>query len=128
MNETFYRRIEDALRASWSRDTCVADAFDARNPSANQCAQTALLVQKRFGGEILRTQVRGDFVHIYNRIDGQRLDFTAEQFKNPKDRWDVTYEDEIVDRAEAMCLTTKGQLENLMRAFDRAFGPDTATD
>jgi hypothetical protein len=48
---------------------------------------TALVVQYRFGGEILKTDINGGW-HFHNRIGGSRVDFTMSQFDSP-----ISYDD-----------------------------------
>lgn len=70
-------RVARALHKSWSLAT--ARQWTAENPAAGQCNVTALLVHELFGGELLKTRLpEGD--HFYNRVDGQRYDFTESQF------------------------------------------------
>ena len=52
------------------------------NPASGQCNVTAAVIYDLFGGEILRTRLP-DVWHYYNRIDGQRVDFTDSQFSAP---------------------------------------------
>jgi len=76
------KSILQALRATWS--SLTQPSFLAAVPAYNQCAQTAIVICENFGGEILRTQVSlcdgSQIEHFYNRIGGQRYDFTEEQF------------------------------------------------
>lgn len=109
-----------ALEKSWSVETSVIYSPDAF-PSYGQCAQTAILIQERFGGEILRTTSwHGRGNHFYNRIAGKRVDFTADQFSMPHYSYDLTYEDQPSSAAEAVKETLPGQVEALRRAFDKA--------
>ncbi len=57
----------------------TAPQWSADNPACGQCDVTSLVIQERFGGEILKTDV-GGAIHFYNRIGGDRCDFTASQF------------------------------------------------
>jgi hypothetical protein len=77
MNEELEVQIRKALESSWSDKTsfCYSPEFPA---SYGQCAQTAIVVREKFGGEILKT--RGweeNGKHFYNRINGRRYDFTS---------------------------------------------------
>ena len=120
MDDQTQKQIRRALERSWCADTCIA--FAADNPAANHCAQTAIVLQRKFGGDILMTGVRGDQIHVYNRIDGQRLDFTADQFTLiPGDTWRVEYDDTVISVAEAMTLTNPRQIDILLRAFEASF-------
>ena len=121
MDDVLYQKIRVALERSWSAETGVCFSPDA-DPSYGQCAQTAIVVQETFGGEILLTTGwHGCGNHFYNRINGQRIDFTADQFKMPGYSYPLTYEDRISSKAEAEKETLSGQVEALWRAFRRAF-------
>jgi hypothetical protein len=121
MDDAFYQRVRMALEKSWSGETSVIYSPDAF-PSYGQCAQTAILIQERFGGEILRTTGwHGRGTHFYNRIAGKRVDFTADQFTMPDYSYDLTYEDQPSSVAEAAKETLPGQVEALRRAFDTVF-------
>jgi hypothetical protein len=75
--------IKRALLTTWSKKT--QPAFNKETPSHNQCAQTAIVICEKFGGEILKTKINtaGGYPidHFYNRINGKRYDFTADQFQ-----------------------------------------------
>jgi hypothetical protein len=116
-----YKRVRMALERSWSAKTSVCYSHEAF-PSYGQCAQTAILIQERFGGEILRTtgwHGRGN--HFYNRIEGKRVDFTADQFTMPGYSYALFYEDHPSSAAEATEETLSGQVEALRHAFVEAF-------
>ena len=89
----------DDLRRSWS--PASSSLWKPENPALGQCGVTALLAQDRFGGTILKTEVGGRR-HFYNRIDGRRIDFTAEQFDRPIDYRDVpsTREEALSDSSD----------------------------
>ena len=80
--------LEQALRASWGRDTC--DEHDvpnwtAEHPSTGQCAATAYVVHDYLGGQLLGAEVHhpdGSLQghHYWNLIDGAEIDLTREQF------------------------------------------------
>ena len=121
MDNTTFQQVRRALELSWSAETSVCFSPDAF-PSYGQCAQTAIVVQERFGGEILRTtgwHGRGN--HFYNRIAGKRIDFTADQFTMRDYSYDLTYEDHLSSAAEAAEDTRGGQVEALRSAFARVF-------
>jgi hypothetical protein len=121
MDDASYQQVRMALEKSWSGETSFIYSRDAF-PSYGQCAQTAIIIQERFGGEILRTtgwHGRGN--HFYNRIAGKRVDFTADQFTMPDYSYDLTYEDQLSSAAEAAKETLPGQVEALRRAFDTVF-------
>ena len=77
------RDLHQVLRECWCKETaypsCQAD-WVADDPSYGQCAITAMLVYDMFGGSIHRIRVAGGGTHYFNKIDGEYIDLTAEQF------------------------------------------------
>lgn len=110
-------KVQRALRKAWSVST--ASQWTASNPAAGQCNVTSLLVHELFGGDLLKTPLSaGD--HFYNRIAGERYDFTASQFDQP-----IAYMDLPASRAEAELGATSDQSAQLAAAFEWHFGgPD----
>ena len=104
-------RMRAALRDSWSIHT--SSLWTAANPARGQCSLTALVVQRLLGGEILKTRVGGAW-HFYNRVEGQVIDFTAEQFEELPEYLDLP-----ATQAEALSDTTPEQYEALIRALQR---------
>jgi hypothetical protein len=115
-------RIKKALRCSWSDRTCVV--FNPKYPYYSQCAQTAIVVQRQYGGEILKTDGwPPDGVHFYNRLGGIRHDFTAEQFKIPDALHDVKYLDIPSSAEDAGKWATPAQMDAMWSAFFKALSP-----
>lgn len=104
-------RLKARLERAWSRET--SSLWTAETPARGQCGVTALAVQQLCGGEILMTPTAAG-PHFYNRIAGQRRDFTAAQFDTLPD-----YEDRASDAAAAMADTSPAQLEALLRTLER---------
>jgi hypothetical protein len=124
MTNQLIQRIKEALRKSWSRDTCII--FEEDYPYYGQCAQTAIVINEKFGGDILKTQgwpnEKGYGRHFYNRIDGVNYDFTAEQFTDiPDYTCDIKYQDIPSSIKEAETETNKQQIAALRHAFNNAF-------
>jgi hypothetical protein len=71
--------LRSALEDLWSAETSVNGTLDAKRCSRGQCVPTALLVNELYGGDILRTVVRGES-HYFNRIKGVEIDLTRDQF------------------------------------------------
>lgn len=71
------------LRKAWTKETaypsCQKDWLP-NDPSYGQCAITAMLVYDLFGGSIHRIRVDGGGTHYFNKINGQYVDLTREQF------------------------------------------------
>jgi hypothetical protein len=102
--------VQSALRKAWSSST--SSQWTADNPAAGQCNVTALVIHELFGGELLKTPLpAGD--HYYNRIGGERYDFTASQFDRP-----IAYMDVLTDRADAELGAAHDQLAELRAAFE----------
>jgi hypothetical protein len=106
-------RVLAALYHSWSIVT--ASQWTPDSPANGQCNVTAILVHDLFGGDILKTPLP-DVEHFYNRIDGERHDFTASQFEEP-----ITYDDIITDREDAARATTNHELATLSDAFQKHY-------
>ncbi len=126
MNKELVNNIQKALLCSWSRDTSICYTEDAP-ASYGQCAQTAIIICEKFGGEILKTDGWPPVGrHFYNRIDGIRYDFTSDQFKTPEDYHKIQYKDFPSSIEEAMTETLPKQIESMRDAFDKAFGDNLA--
>lgn len=108
--------IQKALRKSWSLAT--ASQWTPANPAAGQCNVTALLVHELFGGALLKTPLPAG-EHFYNRIGGDRYDFTESQFREP-----ITYMDLPASRTEAELGATSVQLAELRTAFRQSVRSD----
>ena len=127
MDEETERKIRRALLLSWSAETSYCFSKD-NAPSYGQCAQTAIVIQDHFGGEILRTDgwpqengARGR--HFYNRIGGKRYDFTAGQFSEMSDyTCDIQYKDLASSAEEAATEAKPSQVEAMREAFAKAIG------
>ena len=121
LNAAIRGRVRKALEASWSEKTsfCFQPGVC---PSYGQCGQTAIVIQKHFGGEILQTPGwGGKGLHFYNRIGGERVDFTADQFTDiPGYTWDLVYEDAPSSVQLALADTYDGQVLALDAAFTKA--------
>lgn len=80
--------LEEALRASWDRDTSDdPDRWTPENPALGQCAVSALVIRAVYGGEILIATVldrhgeRTPDGHAWNRLpDGKEVDISFDQF------------------------------------------------
>ncbi|MGV9282991.1 YunG family protein [Streptomyces sp. NPDC003730] len=80
--------IEQAVRASWSAETCTPEyrsRWTGDNPARDQCGVTAMVLNDLLGGELIRGEVhvggeRVDY-HWWNRLGmGVEIDLTREQF------------------------------------------------
>ncbi|NJM17614.1 MAG: hypothetical protein HC874_02830 [Richelia sp. SL_2_1] len=78
--------IENLLVECWSSETSTL--YSKNNPARGQCDVTAIVIYEYFGGEILKTFIN-EQPHFYNRINGDRYDFTASQFQILPDYLDL---------------------------------------
>ena len=108
--------VRRRLRLAWSARSSGKWRADA--PALGQCSVTALLLHDRYGAEILSTPTPWG-PHFYNRVGGERLDLTAEQFA-AMGAAVPAYLDRPADRAEAMADTSPEQYAALLAAFDAA--------
>jgi hypothetical protein len=65
--------VQEALKSSLSQDN--APGTKITKPATSQDRFISLLIHDIFGGEILKTHIRRGW-HFYNRIDGERIDFS----------------------------------------------------
>jgi hypothetical protein len=76
----------DALQQSWSQDTAMGK-WENSNPSLNQCAVTALVVQDYLDGKLLRCETVLGNSHYWNLLPSfKEIDLTAEQFDFIQDK------------------------------------------
>ncbi len=96
--EDFLEKIKSVARAETSFDP---DGWTAENPLWGHCAVVSLSAQELFGGDLVQGSLKEypkysySKSHIWNRIDGMDVDFTAEQYQ------DISYKDlkgEVVSR------------------------------
>lgn len=125
-------RIRRALKQSWSDRTSVCFNPDIAPRSYGQCAPSAVVVFETFGGEMFKTSVKkhdgSSIRHFYNRIGGQRYDFTADQFNIP-DYWhELSYEDVVSSAADAETETLPGQIEAMRTSFAAALSNEDSID
>lgn len=102
------QNLQRVLEKAWSLRS--SSMWTPENPARGQCGVTALVVNDLLGGDILKTHLP-DGVHFYNRLSGQRYDFTAAQFSEP-----VVYEDMLSSREEAFRDTNAEQYASLQKA------------
>jgi hypothetical protein len=115
--------VRDALQRCWSEKTGAGWSPDY--PSYNQCMQTAVVVLRVFGGEILKTIVitcdGREVEHFYNRIAGHRYDFTRDQFNIPHCWKLIKYDDIEVSEHEVVPRLWPEFLNLLSAAFSKEY-------
>ena len=88
------------------------------NNSMEQDSLISLLLHDIFGGEILKTHGKKDW-HFYNRIDGERVDFT-----NPEKQMtisDTRFEDILSTPDETYDYVDQTDYTNFFMSFVRSF-------
>ncbi|MBR5901889.1 hypothetical protein IKZ40_06020 [bacterium] len=79
------------LECCWCRETAYPSCqsnWVPNDPSYGQCAVTAMIVHDLFGGTIHKIRVEGGGTHYFNKIRGEYVDLTREQF----DLYDIPVE------------------------------------
>jgi hypothetical protein len=80
--------VQEALKNSSALD--INPGQIPNNPADCQDSVISLLIHDIFGGEILKTRKKKGW-HFYNRIDGERIDFTRSELGKSTD--DNSFED-----------------------------------
>jgi hypothetical protein len=80
--------VQKALNQTWSMDDYAG--YNSDMTSDSHSSATSRLIYDVFGGEILKTHLKKGW-HFYNRIDGERLDFTISS--NGKSSRVIPFED-----------------------------------
>ena len=106
-----YDHILESLRNSWSIES--SSRYCKNNPACGQCSVTSIVIQRKYGGKVLKTKVEGRW-HFYNQIDNSVYDFTKEQFQK-----EIEYSNEASSIEEALTDCTIEQLEALWRLFSK---------
>jgi len=80
--------VQEALKRTWTLDNNLGRKSD--NYANDQDSVISLLIHDIFGGEILKTHKKKGW-HFYNRINGERMDFTISEMD--KSSGDNRFED-----------------------------------
>jgi hypothetical protein len=80
--------VQEALKRTWTLDNNPGRKSD--NYANDQDSVISLLIHDIFGGEILKTHKKKGW-HFYNRINGERMDFTISEMD--KSSGDNRFED-----------------------------------
>jgi hypothetical protein len=107
--------LYDLVVVSWSDlSSCEADNWSTIRASLGQGLATALLVQARLGGDIVKVIVDCRD-HYYNRIDGTDVDLARDQF----DTFDPSGRPVIVDYGALIAnCDTLDKFEQLARCYN----------
>lgn len=113
--------VQEALKRSWELDN--NPGFTPVNPEEGQDSLISLLIHDIFGGEILKTHKKKGW-HFYNRIDGERIDFTGSEMSkfSEENRFEdiPSTPDETYSYFEQEDYSTF--LMRFVRAFEEAVG------
>lgn len=122
-------QLRVSLEGAFSPDT-AAPGFAGSPPSRGHCAAVALIVHDLYGGELLRTWVKGE-EHWLNRVQvaaaSYDVDLTGDQFGFPTVQIKTSgelYEVERVDVARELLAET---VARAIQLADRAQLPEVAT-
>jgi hypothetical protein len=88
--------------------------------AGSQDSLVSLLIHDIFGGEILKTHKRNRW-HFYNRVDGERIDFTQKRVKSD-------FEDIPSDPEEPFNYIDKTDYLTFFNSFIRAFEETVGLD
>jgi hypothetical protein len=134
-------QLRVSLEGAFSPDT-AAPGFAGSPPSRGHCAVVALIMHDLYGGELLRTRVKGE-EHWLNRVHvagvSYDVDLTGDQFGLPTVQVEFAgklYEVERVDAAReilaetvvrAIQLAARAQLPEVATRIPQRFGGLRAT-
>lgn len=93
------KNVLNALRQSWSAQS--SSKWSVENPAKGQCGVTSLVVQDILGGEVRKTRLDEGW-HFYNVINGERIDYTEEQFSSKIDYQDIYSNRQRLSRIQIM--------------------------
>src|SRR5450759_4514169 len=108
--------VQEALKRSLALDNNPGWTPD--NPADDQDTVISLLIHDIFGGEILKTHKKKGW-HFYNRINGERIDFTRSEMG--KSYEDNRFEDIPSTPDETHNYFEKEDYSNFLMRFVRVF-------
>ncbi len=108
--------VYEALKRSFISDP--NKRLKAGNNSIEQDSLISLLIHDIFGGEILKTHAKTNW-HFYNRIDGERVDFTNQETR--KANSDTRFEDIPSTPDETHDYVDQTDYTDFFMSFVRAF-------
>jgi hypothetical protein len=108
--------VKKALKRTWALDASPGWIPDKK--ADIQGGATSLLIYDIFGGEILKTHEKKSW-HFYNRIDGERIDFTRS--KKSKSSEDFHFEDLLSTPAETHNYFEEEDYSSFFIKFIRAY-------
>ncbi|XQY90112.1 YunG family protein [Metabacillus sp. HB246100] len=101
--------LEQIFKKCWSIDS--SSKWTKENPANGQCGVTSLVLHDLYGGDIVKTWTN-DGWHFYLYINGDRIELTKSQFREP-----IDYRDNPSSREEAFLDTNMEQYRYLKNAI-----------
>ena len=81
--------VIQAIRDGWSVETSAEDEWSPENPAKGQCEVSSFVAWQYLGGDLVLAQVflNGEQLehHYWNRINGEDVDLTREQFRRQEE-------------------------------------------
>lgn len=114
-----FRPADFARLVARARSLRSSTRWRIDNRALGHCGVTSLVANDRFGGDILRMPVTGGS-HVYHRIDGTRMDFTASWFDGK-----LLHADVLAARDEAFADTNQQQYDAVRAHFADAHSRET---
>jgi hypothetical protein len=108
--------VQEALNKSWKPDNVPGSKNEF--PGDSEAMITSHMIHDIFGGEILKTRKK-DGWHYYNRIDGERIDFTGPEIN--KSLEDSNFEDILSTPDEMLNYFDKEDYSALYFRFVNAY-------
>ena len=123
--QSFY----DTVSGFWIKETALPalrDRWTSETPALGQSGITALLVQDRFGGELVRTVIVGHGSHYHNRLpNGQEVDLASGEYPDmtPVGEPEVRERERVLGSPDALQARTRERYDLLKRAIESVVGP-----
>lgn len=113
----FYKKVvQEVLRRCLTIDR--RHSRSGAKPVVVQDSEISTLIHDVFGGEILKTHEENGW-HFYNRIDGERIDFTLSE--TGKSAVDIKFEDIPSTTAETSGYFDRTDYSTFFMSFVKAF-------
>ena len=108
--------VHEALKQSLANDSY--SNLEPKHKSESEDSLISLLIHDVFGGEILKTHTN-KYWHFYNRIEGERVDFTEE--KSQDENMISKFEDIPSSPDETNDYVDQADYSTFFNKFVRAF-------
>ena len=123
-------QVLQAIRDNWTVETSADGEFVVENPAKGQCEVSSFVAWRYLGGDLVLSKVYldGEEVehHYWNRIDGQDLDITREQFTQGEDIEEIKVlpSDFLSQNMNAMRPEVLGRIQLLSDNVARKLGEE----